>query len=419
MDWKKLEIALFESARRTLENLLAQGVEPLYGAAFHSSYREEEYIIDLPCFGANSLAALDEDHPGWHNTGFHQGVKWNPADWRWNWEPSAYGTSALTAMHEDIQAFANRNAPAQWVAAEARFVTTVARAAASLGRHFAKDPRVCKDFVVFFHDESGGADLARVSMSHALFMHHFPDLDTIERTRREVAMLPETEQAAFYIERLGELSADTVGVEEAETWLVAHGAVALPWLVDALQRGSSPWRAARILGLTGIADPAALRELRRQMLEGDDEPTRLWCARALGYLKDFDWLLTQPIAYAVEGCCANLRAFREKGAQPTRLEYTPLEHLLSHTPKCAAMVEDALRPGSHFCGIGVADVAEALRGVRSPHVAIRRHAACVLNNRRLGKANTAKILATLKGLPHDPDEVVRRCVERTRVSLER
>jgi hypothetical protein len=38
IDWKKLEIALVESARLTLENLLAQGIEPLYGAAFHSIF---------------------------------------------------------------------------------------------------------------------------------------------------------------------------------------------------------------------------------------------------------------------------------------------------------------------------------------------------------------------------------------------
>ncbi|UZJ58325.1 hypothetical protein OKW98_17160 [Pseudomonas sp. KU26590] len=47
MNWKALEQALFDAARRTLQILLDEGVSPLYAAVFHANYREEEAVLSV------------------------------------------------------------------------------------------------------------------------------------------------------------------------------------------------------------------------------------------------------------------------------------------------------------------------------------------------------------------------------------
>jgi HEAT repeat protein len=164
-----------------------------------------------------------------------------------------------------------------------------------------------------------------------------------------------------------------------------------------------------ILGLVGIADPAVIQALRKRV-DGPDEGTRGWSQRALGYLGDVDWLLKQSADIAVSGCCANLSAFRDEGAQPYALDYTPVERLLALRPDYAAKVEELLAPGSSFCAIRATDVPEATRGLHSAHVAIRRHAASVLNERRVGKQGMADAVEALQASADDSDEQTRRLV---------
>jgi hypothetical protein len=248
MDWKTLENSLVDSARATLEALLDDGVGPLYGAAFHASYREEERVIDLPSFAANSLAALDEDHPRRKQEGFW-GVQWNPADWRWDWLLDDYANAALSALEAPLQAYANRAGPDVWAATEQRFLRTVARAAKALNRIYAKDPRVAKDFIVFFHDEYGGPELAAKSLSPRQFLHHFPEQDATEQERRRVAALADDQQVNYYLSCLSR--PQPIDGEEASRWLIARGASATAALVHLLQKGPERWRAAMILGLAG------------------------------------------------------------------------------------------------------------------------------------------------------------------------
>lgn len=408
MDWKALENSLVDSARATLEALLADGVAPLYGAAFHASYREEERVIDLPSFAANSLAALDEDHPRRKQQGFW-GVQWNPADWRWDWLLEEYGNAALNALDEPLQAYANRAGPDAWQAAEQRFLRTVARAAKALNRIYARDPRVAKDFIVFFHDEYGGPELAAKSLSPRQFVHHFPEQDATEQERRRVATLAEDQQVSYYLNCLSRPQA--IDGEEASRWLIGRGRSATAALVHTLQNGPQRWRAAMILGLAGVAEAAAIDALRLQVVNGKDPSTRRWSASALGYLGDFDWLLAQAADaqlanLSVAGCCASLRAFRDQGAQRLVLDYRPLETLLQRYPQCATEAEETIKPGSSYCTIDTSDIDEAVRGLTSEHVAIRRHAACVLNNRRLGKRKLAAALAALQECLKDADPKV-------------
>ncbi|WP_168189681.1 DUF4303 domain-containing protein [Limnobaculum zhutongyuii] len=151
MDWKAFKSSLFESAKVKIEALLSEGVAPLYAAAFFASYREQEGIISLPSLAANNLAMLNEEYPNrkQKDEGFYS-IKWNPADWHWNWEPEDYGEGRLTNYETQLETYSNRGSVAMWNKAEERFVTTVVQVAVALNKHFAKDPAYLRILWCFF-----------------------------------------------------------------------------------------------------------------------------------------------------------------------------------------------------------------------------------------------------------------------------
>ncbi|MFJ4053817.1 DUF4303 domain-containing protein [Pseudomonas sp. NPDC089743] len=402
MDWKALELALFDAARQALQTLLDEGGSPLYAAAFHASYREEGAVLSLPSFAANSLQALSEDYPDEEDESFSS-VKWNPVDWRWDWEICA--GESFTRLDDELQAHANRLGPRQWKAAEQRLLVTVSRAARALGRHFAQHPGVTPGFVVIFHDFAGYMALAKRSMTRQQFEENFPVELAIENTQRAVAALPLAEQAAFYVSRLH--CSDGISGEDAERWLIANGRPAQAALIEQLNGHKEPTAAARILGLSGMADEPVIQALRRQAIEACEQPTRNWCAKALGYLKDFDWLMQQAFDVAVVGVCANFDGFRWRGVEPPVLDYTPVERLLDQRPELAAAVEEALEDVYGQIDTTTADVNEALRGLASPRVAIRRHAVSGLNNRGLLPDDALRAIEALRLATQDADEQVR------------
>lgn len=426
MDWEVLKACLFDSAKEQLEALLAEGEAPLYAAAFFASYREQESTIGMPSLAANSLAKLDEDHPRRKasDDGFY-GVKWSPADWHWTWDVDEYGGEALEACELALVNYANRGSVAMWDTAEKRFMTTVAQVASALHKYFANDPRVTKDFVVFFHDEYGGDELARKSIPKRLFLQLFPELDATEQERRRIATLPIAEQAVCYTQRLNYY--DGISCEEAEHWLISCGEAAIPALLDALEQRKTVWKIAMILGLIGEADAKVITVLRQLVMTAQESSAISWSASALGYLGDIDWLIALAASakhqkYAVDGCCASLRAFRNRGAKPARLDYSPVERLLSAYPECRAEAEETLEPGSSYCHIGPTDIVEALRGLTSPYAVVRRHAACVLDNRAVGEsvglvaiAQARETLAVLS--TDDEDESVRYLAGLTLASM--
>jgi len=354
MNWKDLEQALFDAARQTLQTLIDEGGSPLYAAAFHASYREEEAVLSLPSFAANSLQALSEDYPDEEDESFSS-VKWNPADWRWDWEICA--DEPFTRLDDELQAHANRLGPRQWQAAEQRLLVTVSRAARALGRHFSQHPGVTPGFVVIFHDFAGYMPLAKRSMTRQQFEDNFPVELAIENTLRHVAALPLAEQIAFYVSRLH--CSDGISGEDAERWLIANGRPAQAALIEQLSGHEAPTAAARILGLAGMADEPVIQALRQQAIEGSEQTTRNWCAKALGYLEDFDWLLQQAPDVAVAGICANFDGFRWRGVQPPVLDYTPVERLLDQRPELRTAVVESLGEVYGQSSNTTADVSEA------------------------------------------------------------
>ncbi|KQQ67954.1 hypothetical protein ASF84_02115 [Pseudomonas sp. Leaf127] len=403
MNWQAFEQHMFDSARQALHAHLDQAGAPLYAAAFHGSYREEEAVLSLPSLAFNSLQALDEDFADETDQSFSS-VKWNPADWRHDLDIE-YATPALLALDETLQAFANRAGPRQWRHAERRFMVSVARAARALGAHFAGHPGVTADFVVIFHDFDGDIGLARRSISRQQFESLFPVELAIETTLKAVATQSEAEQAAFYLGRLHRV--DGVSGEVAEPWLIAHGAAAQQGLIEQLMSKKDATPAARILGLAGRADPVVIDALRQQALRTRQAPLRNWCASALGYLGDFDWLIEQAQEVAVSGFCAPFDSFRRKGARRPVLDYAPLQRLLEQRPEWTAMIEDTLGEQNGGMDGTPADVSEALRGLGVSQVAIRRHAVEVLNHRDLEEADWQRAVQGLRAAQADEDERVR------------
>jgi hypothetical protein len=412
MDWTDLQNALFDSARDALDTLLEQGIPAPYAVAFHASYREEERVIDLPSLAVSSAATLEDDH-GPDQPQDISGVRWNPADWRWDWELDDYANPALQAWDLRLQNEANRAGPQHWQAIETQFVDTVVQAARALREHFKDDPRVDPHFVALFHDFNDEVGLARASLTAELFAWHFPEEVAKDRLREEIAALPHAEQVSFYLDRLQRVH--SISSEEAQAWLIAQGARASSALVERLHTVKDAYAIARILGLAGHADGAVIEALRQRLGNAEEQPTRHWCARALACLGDVEWLLGQADDVAVEGLCAPLSALSDRRAQPAPLDYSALITLLEQRPGITADVEEALKPGRSFITLNDQDLPQALLGLTSPHRVIRRHAACVLDNRWLSESAQAEAIQGLLRALQDEDVRVR---ELAQLSLE-
>ncbi|UQB76602.1 hypothetical protein KI429_14250 [Pseudomonas shirazica] len=156
-----------------------------------------------------------------------------------------------------------------------------------------------------------------------------------------------------------------------------------------------------------MADEPVIQALRRQAIEACEQPTRNWCAKALGYLEDFDWLMQQTPDVVVAGICANFDGFRWRGVQPPVLNYTPVKRLLDQRPELRAAVEETFEEVYGQINTTAADVSEALHGLISPHVVIRRHAVSGLNNRGLLPDDALRAIEALRLATQDTDEQVR------------
>ncbi|WAH55993.1 hypothetical protein LZ023_23560 [Pseudomonas silvicola] len=397
MNWKALEHALFESAKDTLQAVLAEGHGPLHAAVFHASYREEEATLTLPSLALHDRAASDLSF---------QGDDWNPVDWRWDWDLHDYANAALLALDAPLQAYANQRFSRHWQATEKRFLVTVARAAKRLSAHAHTLPGVAPGFVAFFHDESGDVALARRSLTPAQFETHFPVERALEQQLSELARQPRAQQARFYLSRLG--CYDGISTEDAQRWLIAHGDAAWEGLIDTLYAPAHSACAARILGLAGCNRVEVLDALRGQASRAPDEPTRNWCIKALGYLNDEAWLSGQAPEVAAQGLCANFDSFRPRGAHPALLDYAAVERALAARPELETAIEAAFDDCPAWADIGAADVVPAVQGLQSPYPCVRRHAAGFLGNWGEGLDQLALALQALRRATDDADEQVRQ-----------
>ncbi len=92
-----------------------------------------------------------------------------------------------------------------------------------------------------------------------------------------------------------------------------------------------------------------------------------------------------------------------------RLDYRLVERLLGEgSEEVKALIVDAIKPGSSFDDIQVADIDEALRGLTSEHLAIRQHAVMLLGCRGLGSKASKRVLPELAKQLQDGNATIRR-----------
>jgi hypothetical protein len=240
-------------------------------------------------------------------------------------------------------------------------------------------------------------EVLRRSLTPAKFKKIFPQLQTELEEAKQRASSPLGRKLGIYRQHL----------REYENEILKLGAHALPMLRDALNDKKQAWAAADIVAKIGIADPDALRVLKKRALRGNDLAVHDTIALAL--LGEVDYLLkladsAKTRDVAVRGICSLYSVWLNWCQQRRTLDYRPLEQLLAK-PDCKGKV-NALFSGS--CTIMTADVDEALRGLESRHAVIREHAVIVLGDRRLGAKAATRILPALAIRLRDRGATVRR-----------
>lgn len=123
-------------------------------------------------------------------------------------------------------------------------------------------------------------------------------------------------------------------------------------------------------------------------------------------LDKIDRLLREVVVSAV---AAPYTSFRNQAVAVPRLDYRPLRDVNERWPAYVPALAEELKPGRGYCDITIDEVDEAIRGLASPHVVIRRHAVCILGERRLGATVARRVLPLLgQTVSQDPDAIVRR-----------
>ncbi|WP_117210012.1 hypothetical protein [Allorhizocola rhizosphaerae] len=244
----------------------------------------------------------------------------------------------------------------------------------------------------------------------------FPEVVAAEAERVRLAGLAPAEQITYYASRLGRFDGP-INSEEAENALRGFGSAAIPALLPLLSRHDRAWYAARLLAEVGVADPLVLEALSTAVAKSErDSPAQLWPCRALARLGRLDLVLAlesrlsrQALAVAV---AAPFTSFRDSDVHPIPLNYQPLEDFLIRYPEAAPDVAEELAPGRSYCAIAPSEVGEAVRGVGSPHVVVRKHAVIVLGEPDLGREAGERVIPVLRAAAQsDPDSEVRRLAD--------
>ncbi len=168
------------------------------------------------------------------------------------------------------------------------------------------------------------------------------------------------------------------------------GADVIPALIEKLDDPQDGWAAAGMLADINLPTEPVISALRKhaQTKGGTGELS----AVALHLLGDVEFLYgllrdEELLNQAVDGILKGLKVGASDRKTPLPLDYSHAERLLAmNSPAIEARVIEELKPGGSFIDPKPSDLDELIRGLNSPHVAIRQHAACVAGDRALGKA---------------------------------
>jgi hypothetical protein len=383
LDWEALREALQTAL---LEAVSAEAGGPWRAAALGELYAETDGVIEAPSLFLNDDGE-DMGSPGNWETVLHH---WAPEPW----------IKALTAE-------ACSGTVSHWEDIFARYRDVLVRICVTAGAHLG---------IPVFYVEHGSRyeEMLARCLTPSQLRSLFPEVVARQAERARVfSALPPREQIAYYVSRLNRYDG-LIGSEEAQNALRGFGSAAIPALLPLLREGEHAWLAAKLLADIGIADDSVISVLSAALAASTpDSPDQLWSCRALAQLDRLDLVLAgasnlsrEALATAV---AARYTAFRDHGAHPLSLDYLPLEEFLSAHQEIASAVADELKPGTSYCAISPAEVPEALRGTTSTHVLVRKHAVCVLGERRLGDAVGRAVIPQLRAIAEtDPDSEVRR-----------
>jgi hypothetical protein len=381
LDWDALQEALQTAL---LEAVSSKAGGPWRVAALDQVYAESDGIITAPSLFLNDNGEHLDSLADWEE-GIHD---WAPE--RWIEALTAEACSGTVSHWEDIFA---------------RYRDVLVQICLAGSAHLGI-PVFCVD-----HDcyEETLARCLTPSQLHSLF----PDVVARQAERARVTALPPDEQIAHYISRLNRFDGPITS-EEAQSALRGFGSAAIPALLAVLRRPEHPWLAAILLFEIGVPDDTVVSALSDALVASTpDSPAQLWSCRALAQLNRLDLVLARASDLSnealVTAVTARYTAFRDHGARPLPLDYLPLEKFLSEHETLAPAVADELKPGTSYCVISQAEVPEALRGTNSTHVLVRKHAVCVLGERRLGDAVGRVVIPHLRAIAAtDSDSEVRR-----------
>ncbi|MEW9527412.1 DUF4303 domain-containing protein [Microbispora sp. NPDC049125] len=405
-DWVGFERALTDALVQAVRSTAADHPdERFYAAVLDRIYREADGRITLPNLGMNSVEALasfpveEQADLRWSAADWdHYGDGWLPEDLTREWE------RALTAE-------ACRGTTRQWASTFRRYLTMLVRVCRRARTSLRTSGVTDRDFVVLLLDDEHYETLVKRVLTRSEVTRHFPELDerAVELTR--VAALPEAERVAYYVSRL-EAFSGPVNSEEAESALRALGPAAFPALIPMLAVEDRAWKAAKLLADIGRPDDDVVRALDAGLTrhEGADQS---WVAAALSRLGRLDLVLDKvdrlPEEAVVRAVAAPYTSFRNHVVAPPRLDYRPLEDVIERWPTYVPALAEELKPGRGYCDITVDEVDEAVRGLASQYVIVRRHAASVLGERSLGAAVARRVLPLLcRTGSRDADATVRR-----------
>ena len=381
MDWDAL--------RQSLQTALVEAVSVEAGGPWRAAALAELYAVTDGVITAPSLFLNDDggqmDSPVDWGDGIHD---WAPEPW-------------IEAMTRE----ACSGTVSHWEDIFDRYRDVLVRICVAAGAHLG--------IPVFFVDHDCYEETLARCLSPSQLRSLFPKIVATLAERARVSALPPSEQIAYYVSYLDRFDG-LIRSEEAQKALRGFGSAAIPALLPLLRKRQHAWLAAKLLAEIGVPDDTVISALSAAIAASTrDSPAQLWSCRALAQLDRLDLVLASASGLSREALAtavtARYTAFRDHGVHPLSLDYLPLENFLSLHPEITTNVADELKPGSSYCIICPAEVPEALRGTTSPHVVVRKHAVCVLDERRLGDAVGREVIPRLSAVAEaDPDSEVRR-----------
>ncbi|MGW6062283.1 DUF4303 domain-containing protein [Streptomyces sp. NPDC055189] len=371
----------------------------LYAAVLGELHAETDGVIGLPVLGANSeeeLAAEDQ--------------RWSLPDWNTVWAPWL-PEERWRHWEQALTDAAGRSSARHWERTFDRYLIMLTRVCKRVRRQLRADGVVDRHFVVVvLTDDDEQEDLLRRILGVGELYRLFPGYDRERAWMSEVEAKSPAERAVCYVQAVCD-GGEPIDPDRARRELRDLGRAALPALGNWLAHGPDRWQAAKVLADIGCAADEVIEPLVRALrtCTGADQ---FWSACALSRLGRLDVVLADPGlggSVVAAAAAAPYRAFRDDALCPPPLDYGPLAQLLTDRPQLSDALVRELRPGSSYCTIRAEEADTAIEARRSPHPVIRRHAAGVLGERKLGAAVGRHVIPHLAAVAtDDPDATTRR-----------